>query len=168
ASSASLAAGATASVTVHALIPLDIFGSTGGGTGSGDPVAAGVFELDGNATTGVLGSSGSTTTSHDWDQVFNDATNGTSTSGAISASFVTDAVNTTGDDIFTGGGSKDTLGIQQGAWRFTDSKPQAKNDITHAYAATYTDPNNGHVLLFAGLDRFDNSGDTTARFRFFH
>src|SRR5262249_16425452 len=167
ASSASLAAGATASVTVHALIPLDIFGSTGGGTGSGDPVAAGVFELDGNATTGVLGPSGSTTTSHDWDQVFADVTNGTSTSGALAASFVTDAVNTTNDDIFTGGGSKDTLGIQQGQWLFTDSKPQGKNDITHAYAAMYTDPSNGHVLLVAGLDRFDNSGDATAGFWFF-
>jgi uncharacterized repeat protein (TIGR01451 family) len=168
ASSASLAAGATESVTVQAVIPLDIFGSTGGGgTGSGNVLAAGVFELDGNATTGVLGASGSTTTSHDWDQVFNDVTNGTSTSGALAASFVTDAVNTTGDNIFTGGGSKDTQGIQQGQWLFTDSKPQAKNDIEHAYAATYTDPSNGHVLLFTGLDRFDNSGDATAGFWFF-
>src|SRR5262249_13875579 len=167
ASSATLAAGVTESITVSALIPLDIFGTSGGGTGSGDPVAAGVFELDGNATTGVLGTSGSTTTSHDWDQVFNDVVNGTSTSGATAASFVTDAVNTTGDDIFTGGGSKDTQGIQQGPWLFTDSKPQAKNDITHAYAATYTDPSNAPVLLFAGLDRFDNRGDAPAGFWFF-
>src|SRR5262249_29751059 len=29
------------------------------------------------------------------------------------------------------------------------------------------DPSNGHVLLFAGLDRFDNSGDATAGFWFF-
>src|SRR5262245_32010187 len=72
----------------------------------------GTFELDGNATTGVLGSSGSTTTSHDWDQVFNDVSNGTATSGALASSFVTDKVNSNTDDIFTGGGSKDTLGIQ--------------------------------------------------------
>jgi uncharacterized repeat protein (TIGR01451 family) len=167
ASSVTLAAGASESVVVNALIPLDIFGTAGGATGTGDPVAAGVFELDGNATTGVLGTSGSTTTSHDWDQVFNDATNATSTSGALASSFVTDAVNTTSDTIFTGGGSKDTQGIQQGPWLFTDSKPQAKNDIAHAYAATYTDPSNGHVLLFAGMDRFDNSGDATAGFWFF-
>src|SRR6476619_6800641 len=52
------------------------------------------FELDGNTTTGVLGSSGSTATSHDWDQVFAD--NNTvppTTSGALASSFVTDAVN---------------------------------------------------------------------------
>jgi uncharacterized repeat protein (TIGR01451 family) len=127
----------------------------------------GTYELDGNATTGVLGTSGSTTTSHDWDQVFNDVTNGTATSGALAASFVTDRVNSNTDDIFTGGGSKDTQGIQQGSWLFTGSKPQGKNDITHAYAAAYTDQSNGHVLLYAGLVRFDNSGDATAGFWFF-
>jgi uncharacterized repeat protein (TIGR01451 family) len=162
----SLPAGATSTIVVSALIPLDVFGPTGAGSGSGDPVAAGVFELDGNATTGVLGTSGSTTTSHDWDQVFNDAMNVTSTSGAIAANFVTDPISTTSDDIFTGGGSKDTNGIQQGPWRFTNSKPQGKDDIEHAFAATYTDPSNGHLLLFAGMDRFDNSGDSTAGFWF--
>src|SRR5262249_6262430 len=96
-----------------------------------------------------------------------DVMNVTSTSGAIGANFVTDSFNTTGDDIFTGGGSKDTNGIQQGPWRFTDSKPQAKDDIEHAHAATYTDPTNGHMLLFSGMDRFDNSGDATAGCWFF-
>src|SRR5262249_54668561 len=142
ASSATLAAGASESITVQAVIPLDVFGTTGGGTGSGDVLAAGVFELDGNAPTRALGTSGATTTSHDWDQVFADVTNMTSTSGAIAASFVSEAVNTSADTIFTGGGSKDTQGIQQGPWLFTDSKPQSKNDIEHAYAATYTDPSN--------------------------
>src|SRR5205823_1657805 len=55
------------------------------------------LELDGNVTH---------TTAHDWDQVFANA------AGALAASFVTDKVNTTADDIFTGGGSKDTQGIQ--------------------------------------------------------
>ena len=105
------------------------------------------FELDGNVTT-------QSATTHDWDQVFADAGspagNGTfsqgPTSKALAGSFFTDKVNTTADDIFQGGGSKDTQGIQSGRWLFTGSKPQAKNDITHAYAATYTDPSNGHVL----------------------
>src|SRR5262245_18524092 len=132
------------------------------------PSILGTFELDANATTGVLGTSGSTTTSHDWDQVFAD-NNVTPPpfSGAVASAFVTDAVNSRADDIFTGGGSKDTLGIQQGPWLLTASKPQAKNDITHAYAALYTDPSNGHQILYAGLDRFDNSGDATAGFWFF-
>src|SRR5262249_4352427 len=151
---ASLAGGATASVTVSAVIPLSFFGTPGTGTGNGDAVPLGLFELDGNVTTGVLGTSGSTTPSHDWDQVFNDVTNGTTTSDAIAAAFVTDRVNTNADDIFTGGGSKDTLGIQQGKWLFTDAKPQGKDDITHAYAAAYTAAN-GDQILYAGMDRFD-------------
>src|SRR5207249_9373326 len=89
------------------------------------------------------------------------------TSGAVASTFLTDAVNSTGDDIFQGGGSKDTQGIQAGPWLSTDSKPQAKDDITHAYAAAYTDPGNGHLILYAGMDRFDNSGDATAGFWFF-
>jgi hypothetical protein len=127
------------------------------------PSLLGAFELDGNATTGVLGAWGSTTPSHDWDQVFAD--NNTApppVSGALASVFVTDAVNTNADDIFTGGGSKDTLGIQQGRWLFTGSKPQGKDDITHAYVATYTDPSNGHLIAYAGMDRYDNSGDSTA------
>ncbi|HEV8604481.1 MAG TPA: hypothetical protein VGQ99_03895 [Tepidisphaeraceae bacterium] len=127
-----------------------------------------VFELDGNAITGLLGASGSTTTSHDWDQVFAD--NGVTpppASGAVASSFATDKVNSINDDIFTGGGSKDILGVQQGSWLFTGSKPQPKDDITHAYAAAYIDPSNGHLVLYSGLDRFDDSGDATAGFWFF-
>src|SRR5262245_10258471 len=123
------------------------------------PSVTSVFELDANVTT---------TTTHDWDQVFAD--NNVlppPVSGAIASAFVTDVVNSNTDDIFTGGGSKDTQGIQQGPWLFTASKPQAKHDITHAYAARYTDPSNGHSILYAGLDRYDNSGDATAGFWFF-
>jgi hypothetical protein len=136
------------------------------------PSVLGLFELDANSTTGVLGTSGSTTSSHDWDQIFADAgspstsgsfTQGTA-SGALAGGFFSDPVSTTADDIFTGGGSKDTQGIQQGPWLFTGSKPQGKDDISHAYAAIYTDPSNGHLIVYAGMDRFDNSGDSTAGF----
>src|SRR5262249_59589665 len=69
------------------------------------PSLLGTFELDGNATTGVLGASGSTTTSHDSDQVF------AGTSGALANAFITDKVRSNTDDIFTGGASKDPQGI---------------------------------------------------------
>ena len=58
-------------------------------------------------------------------------------------------------------------GIQAGRWLFTASKPQAKDDIAHAFAALYVDPATGDTILYAGLDRFDNSGDATAGFWFF-
>src|SRR5262249_38822865 len=95
ATTAALPGGATISVTLSALVPLDFFGTEGTGAGNGDPLPLSLFELDGNATTGVLGTSGSTTTSHDWDQVFADtsANPPTTTAGALASTFVTDAVN---------------------------------------------------------------------------
>src|SRR5262249_51076024 len=55
---------------------------------------------------------------------------------------------------------------QSGRWLFTGGKPQGKDDITHAYASAYLDSSN-HLILYAGMDRFDNSGDSTAGFWFF-
>jgi uncharacterized repeat protein (TIGR01451 family) len=124
------------------------------------------FELDGNVQT-------QSATTHDWDQIFADAgspaihgsgtfTNGP-TSHALAGSFLSDEL--TGDDIYTGGGTKDTLGVN--GWLFKTGKPQDKDEITDAFATAYTDPNNGHLLLYAGLDRFSSSGDSTAGFWFF-
>src|SRR5439155_21662107 len=148
----SLAAGSSVTITVTAVIPLDLFGSTG--AGNGDPLPSGLFELDGNALNDA-------TAGDDWSNVL--LGNGGS---ATAHSFVTDAVSSRADDIFTGGGSKDTLGIQQGKWLFTNGKPQAKDDITHAFAAMYTDPATNDSILYCGLDRYDNSGDATAGFWF--
>jgi uncharacterized repeat protein (TIGR01451 family) len=130
------------------------------------PSLLSTFELDGNATT---------TTSHDWDQVFADAGSPSALgstsfangplSGALAGGFTKDVTNSNTDDIFTGGGSKDTNGIHN--WLFTGSRPQGKDDIENAFAAAYTDPGTGHLVLYAGLDRFDNSGDSTAGFWFF-
>jgi hypothetical protein len=100
------------------------------------------FELDGNATT-------QSATTHDWDQVFADAgspsavpSTGSFTRGsrslALAGTFINDQFNSTSDDIFTGGGAKDTHGIQSGPWLLTAGKPQGKDDIEHAYAAAYS------------------------------
>jgi uncharacterized repeat protein (TIGR01451 family) len=154
ATSSRIPAGATLSVTVSASIPADLFGPL-----FPVPPAArlpgGPFELDGNAVNDAA------VAGDDWaNAVFGDG------GSSFAHSFVTDAVNSTGDDIFTGA-ARDTEGIQAGRWRFKDSKPPARNDISHAYAAASVDPINGHVLLFAGLDRYDNSGGG-AGFWFFH
>ena len=128
------------------------------------------FELDGNAQTGVLGTSGSTTTSHDWDQVYADVQNKTNTSGSIGTPvFVHDPVNTTSDNIFTGGSSKDIHGVSQ--WQWKNGKPQNKDDIADAFAAAYTDtgpgPTTGDTILYTGLDRYSNNGNATVGFWFF-
>ena len=154
ASISTLAAGSGASVTVSAVIPSDVFPSQSG-TGNGNPLPSGLFELDANAA------DDDTVNGDDWSNIFaaNDA--------AAARKFVTDRVNTTQDDIFEGGGSKDVTGIQQGPWLFTDSKPQAKDDIIHSFAALYHDPSNGDWIAYAGMDRYDNAGDATAGFWFF-
>src|SRR5262249_50349896 len=162
--SASLAGGASESITVSALVPLNFFGTTPNGS-LPDGVPPNLFELDGNTT---VDSSGS----HDWNQVFSDF-QGTTTdaSGARAVDFVNDPVNTTKDNIFSAGGSKDISGIQQGPWLWTGGKPQGKDDIENAAAALYTegasDPNPGDVILYAMVDRYDNSGDATMGFWFF-
>jgi hypothetical protein len=173
---ASLAAGATATIVVSAVVPVGEFGNPPNGS-STDGVPAGLFELDGNATT-------NSSSSHDWDQVFADAgsptvssntqssstgfSNGAS-SKALAGNFTYDAYNTTVDNIFTGGGSKDPNGISN--WMYTSSKPQGKDDIENAAAALYiersTDPNPGDVILYSMVDRYDNSGNSTMGFWFF-
>jgi hypothetical protein len=74
--------------------------------------------------------------------------------------------------IFTGGGSKDiydinnkstsgVVGSQDTSWLFTDGSVPDKDNITNAYAASYTVNNSGtpETLLYVGGDRFSNDGD---------
>ncbi len=85
---------------------------------------------------------------------------------AVATSFVSDAFNSSDDNSFFGGGSKDTNGISTGPWEWQLTSNQGKADIEHAYAAAYA-PANGHTFIYFGMDRFDNSGDTTGGFWFF-
>jgi len=159
------------------------FSSPGGGVDDSN----GVFQLEGNATTdaGICfqvsppliatpGGEGNSCPSgltfvafgsqtDDWANVF---TGGAGLHAVATTGIVTDVTNSTTDDIFTGGGSKDTLGLQSGPWLWKNGKPQGKDDIAHAYAAAYTLPN-GHTAIYFGMDRFDNAGDATAGFWFF-
>jgi hypothetical protein len=118
-----------------------------------------VFELDGNAVNDAA-------PGDDWGNAL--AYPGHPAAGsALAQTWVVDLTNTTSDNEFTGGGSKDTLGIQSGAWLWNTSKPQAKDDIAHAFAAAYTLPGSGDTAIYFGMDRFDNSGAATAGFWFF-
>ncbi|MFX0197018.1 MAG: hypothetical protein ACFFCW_12900, partial [Candidatus Hodarchaeota archaeon] len=83
--------------------------------------------------------------------------------------------------FFTGGGSKDTNGIQTGPWKYkvvSDQVPD-KNDIVNAFAAAYeyTYPvghpryveggDNDTVIFYFGLDTYSVQGDAHAGFWFF-
>jgi uncharacterized repeat protein (TIGR01451 family) len=156
ASEVSMPGGGTASVVISANVPTNFFGNVSGG--NGDAVPPSVFELDGNATVDTTGG-------HDWNQVYADsiANPKTNTAGAIASSFITD--ETTGDDIYTGGSTKDTLGIS--GWLFKTGKPQDKDELLHGFAALYRDPSTNDVILYTGSDRFSNSGDSTMGAWFF-
>src|SRR5262245_29665727 len=109
--------------------------------------ALGTFELDGNAIT---------QTTHDWDQVYNDAivNPGQNTSGSIpgAITFLTDPVNSPTDNIFLGGQSKDINGLNE--WQIGPGTPQSKADIAHAYAVAYQVPVGGqpHTVVNFGAD----------------
>src|SRR5262249_12876092 len=158
ATKATLDPGKTITLTVSAVVPLGIFGNAfPPGQGNRDPLPANLFELDADDPANVTNSQvaafdQSGVPGDDWSSAL-----GFDVAGVFGSSnahsFVTDKTNSNTDDIFQGGGSKDVSGIQQGPWLFTASKPQAKDDIEHAFAATYVDPATNDVILYPGLDR---------------
>ena len=130
----------------------------------------GVFELDGNATS---------STSDDWDKVCHqvtgsDCSTSSNTTGAKAVAWTAEAnPNST---IFTGGGSKDPIDIDQWAWKDGAGGLPDKDNLEHAFAARYSLPPSASCpsggnptceLLFFGSDRFDNSGDAQQGFWFF-
>jgi len=118
----------------------------------------------GNAATWSLIQYGSNT--DDWSSFVFSLTTGAFTSKAHSLfdpAFVTDAVGSTTDNTFLGTASKDTDDIS--AWTWNPHGTQDKDDIAHAFAGAYHLAN-GDTAIYAGMDRFANSGDSTAGFWF--
>ena len=85
--------------------------------------------------------------------------------GAFADIFLTDPIGL-GDDIFTGGNSKDIADVSAWEWVQSDSTSvQDKNDIENAFAAGYTAPD-GDLLVYFGLDRYSQNGDAQVGFWF--
>ena len=130
----------------------------------------GIFELDGNATS---------QTSDDWDKVCHqvigtDCLTSSDTTGARAVAW--SAEPNPNSTIFTGGGSKDPIDIDQWAWKDGAGGLPDKDNLEHAFAARYSVPASASCpsggaptceLLFFGSDRFDNSGDAQQGFWFF-
>ncbi len=108
-----------------------------------------LFELDGNATNDP------SVTGDDWN----------SHPGATGNRFtlVTDPLDAKVDKIFTGGGSKD--GSDTSSWKWTTGSVPDKDNIEHAFAASYV--KNGHTFVYFGLDKFAVNGDSNVGFWFF-
>jgi hypothetical protein len=110
-----------------------------------------LFELDENAVV-------QSTPGDDWETL---AGGGGS---ALLDTFVTDPVESSADDIFDGGQTKDTENLDEWFWKGAESND--KNDIEHAFASAYEHPTTGDLIIYFGLDRMDNSGDAAAGFWF--
>ena len=121
----------------------------------------GLFELDwddlyhANALDdgGVVG--------EDWSTIYDLTDSALRTTGIVSDIFV--PTNT--DKIFTGGGSKDELDIDQWLWKEAKPTPD-KDNITNGFAAAYLDGNDDLIIYF-GADRYANNGAADMGFWFF-
>ena len=111
----------------------------------------GLFEMDGNALNG--GAAGD-----DWEAVFD------GTDSAFDTRFIIDPVDDNADKTFTGGSTKDDLNITNWLWKNAKAS-QAKNDITHAFAAAYT-AENGDTLAYFGLNKWEADGNNFVGFWF--
>ena len=112
----------------------------------------GLFELDGDTV--ANNASSPIGPADDWD----------SHPGATGnrSLFITDQLGL-GDDIFTGGASKDDLNTT--GWKWKIGSVQDKDDIEHAFAVSYD--KSGHTFVYFGMDRFSNGGDAFTGFWFF-
>jgi len=143
----------------------------------------GLFELDVVAGVGDGNTIDDTAAGDDWENVFD------GTSSAFATAFIQDSfannpivgweARTPEVSFFTGGGSKDTLCLQDpcedgsggpgGPWLYdtvNDVVPD-KNDIVNAFAAAYDDPNDGHTIFYFGLDTYAEQGANNVGFWFF-
>ncbi len=116
------------------------------------------FELDGNVLDAPA------TLGDDWSTV---NFNGGSSNILARTNVKADAAPAS---IFSGGGSKDDLDLNgplsgAGGWKWKNGSVPDKDDITNAYAVAYNV--NGDLVIYAGADRFDNSGDAFIGFWFF-
>jgi hypothetical protein len=140
---------------------------------NGNPLLPGTYQLaetqpatylqGRNSVGNTLGSAGQPVIN--WSQDIQTVLSNTITSGSgTNYGFTHDIVNSTQDNIFTGGQSKDTSGI--GQWQWTQQAPQNKDDVADVFSSTFEDPSTGHKTLFVGMDRYANSGDTVGGFWF--
>jgi hypothetical protein len=119
----------------------------------------GLFELDRNAL------DDGAVTGDDWDTLFGGGGNQDSFTGILP-----DITPLPGGTQFQGGGSKDDLDIT--SWLWKPGEPLDKDDITNAYAASYTNTVDtgendvGDLIVYFGLDRFSTAGSAQVGFWF--
>jgi hypothetical protein len=148
-----------------------------------NPSTTGLFELDTSTTvppcpvttppTTICGNANTADNpaggADDWANVYKSFTGlGTATADhAFARTFITDPVSSAENSYYTGGGSKDVNDIPQWQFATTNDPVPDKDDIVNLFAAAYTHPGSGHTILYFGMDRYDNNGDSETGFWFF-
>jgi hypothetical protein len=134
------------------------------------------FELDGNVTT--EGHTSFSTGTYDWASFFDstgarspalpDASRLGFTASAFQRDFSTNSNGSfnTSDGTTYATGSKDTLNPTPGWQCAFASNVNSKIDIMNAYSVAYTDPGNGHQIIYFALERNANTGDGNVGFWF--
>src|SRR5207237_8406742 len=98
----------------------------------------------------------------------------TPTSGATAVSWT--AEPNPNSSIFTGGGSKDPIDINQWSWKDGAGGLPDKDNLEHGFSVRYSETSSATCpggtnptceLIYFGSDRFDNSGDAQQGFWFF-
>ncbi len=107
----------------------------------------GTFELDGDATASAAPGA-------DWSNL----------GDPIASSFVTDGTDPQDKTYLHTGDSKDIKDFDEWVLTTTDEAPD-KDEILHAFAAGYHN-DDGDLVIYFGLDRFDASGDAQVGFWF--
>src|SRR5512132_1564704 len=122
----------------------------------------GLFELDGNTADLVTGAP------YDWESVFDSS--GTQIlkpaiePRLLTAAFSADAA--TPDTSYFATSNKDIDDVS--TWQCgVQNNPLNKDDILNAYAALFKNTANGHVILYAGVERDSNNGNSFAGFWIF-
>src|SRR2546426_1278149 len=127
--------------------------------GIGWPVPAsavhddGYFELDGNIPDGAAAGP-------DWGSVFDSNGNVSNLDNGLAAGFLMDDISPAGavdHTVFTSGGTKNNQ--QPTDWDWGTQSVPAKDDLSNVYAFGTVDTN-GHLIIYAGLERLAPNGDS--------
>ncbi len=136
-----------------------------------------LFELGGVQAADILGD-GNAANGPDWADIFNSTGGIVNLYGGVAAAFIKDDLsqsNSVDQTTFSGAGTsnKNTdpisaadcvahnlTGSDCNPWHWDSGNTPAKDDLSNVYAYATINPADGHLIVYAGFERLDPSGDS--------
>src|SRR2546422_874441 len=144
-------------------------------TGPAPTVHSGLFELGPAQGADILCSD--TIPGPDWGCIFDASGTTVNLYGGIAAAFEKDPTSQSGSTdwtTFSGAGTSnknnDPVSCPPGTancWHWDAGNVPAKDDFSNGYAWATINPANGHLIVYAGFERLDPSGDSHVDLEFF-